>query len=273
MKLSPEDVKLFYKLMWPLQFYVNQQRHILPHVGSLEAYIACSQQDKVQVRNALYENIDLLDDFVAKNPADLSTDELAIVRSWKRFVAGDFYIVRFLKKATIFVDSSDPPHVYAVLGLMDSLQDIFYHRKPPIWVETVLLPFKGKIIYDDLLNAYNIYFGSGIRGNMKEIYLAAKQNRRIIEILEPERQPKKRAPRKPPRDWRPVVDELVKAAGKLKGGSSPVQSPAFSLLKASARLAQAAAHDPDDLDALWKLEESVRRALLRMETVLDRAER
>ena len=271
MKLSPEDANLFYKLMWPLQFYINQQRQIIPHLSSLEEYIE-SQQDKTQVRNAIYENIGLLDAFIAENPAHLSDDELAIVQSWKRFVAGNFYIVRLLKKTNIFVDSSDPPRVYAVLGLMDSLQDIFYHRKPPIWVQTVLLPFKGKIVYDGMLSVYNMYFGPGIRGNMKEIYMAAKQNRRIIETLEPERQPKKRETRKPLRDWRPVVDELVKTAGKLKGGPSPVQSPAFSLLKASARLAQAAVHAPDDLDALWKLEGSVRRALRRLETVLDRAE-
>ena len=104
---------------------------------------------------------------------------------------------------------------------------------------------------------------------------AAKQNRRIIETLEPERQPpkKKRKPRKPPPDWRPVMDELVETAEKLKGGQSPVQSPAFSVLKASARLAQAAVHNPDDLDALWELGWRVQKALRRLETVLDRAER
>jgi len=275
MKLSLEDAELFYKLMWPLQFYVNQQRQILRNVDSLEAYIACPQSDKMEVRNALYENIGLLDAFVGENPAHLSADELAIVQNWKRFVAGDFYIVRFLKKAAMFVDTNDPPQVYAVLGLTDSLEDIFYGRKPPIWVQTVLLPFKGRIVYDGLLNVYNIYFGSGIRGNLKEIYMAAKQNRRIIETLEPEQQPpkKKRAPGKPPPDWRPVLGELVKTAEKLKGGQSPVQSPAFSVLKASARLAQAAVHNPDDLDALWELGWSVQKALRRFETVLDRAEK
>ena len=97
-----------------------------------------------------------------------------------------------------------------------------------------------------------------------------KQNRRIIKTLEPERPPpqKERAPRKPPPDRQPVVDELVKTTRKLKGGESPVQSPAFSLLKASARLAQAAIHDPDDLDTLWEMEKRVQRALRRLETVL-----
>jgi len=109
MKLSPKDTELFYKLMWPLQFYVNRQRQILPHVDSLEAYIECPQPDKLEVRNALYEDIGLLDAFVAENPTHLSAGELAIVQSWKHFVADDFHIERFLKKATMFVDSSDPP--------------------------------------------------------------------------------------------------------------------------------------------------------------------
>lgn len=33
---------LFYKLMWPLQFYVNQQCQILPHLDSLEVYYTTS---------------------------------------------------------------------------------------------------------------------------------------------------------------------------------------------------------------------------------------
>lgn len=113
-----------------------------------------------------------------------------------------------------------------------------------------------------------------MRELLNEIYMVAKQNRCIIETLEPERQPrkKKQVPRKPPPDWRPVVDELVKMTEGLKGGQSPVQSPAFSVLKASARLAQAAVHDPDDLDALWEMGRSVQKALRRLETVLDRAE-
>jgi hypothetical protein len=58
----------------------------------------------------------------------------------------------------------------------------------------------------------------------------------------------------------------------MKGGPA-VQSPAFSLLRAAAQLAQAAVHSPDGLDELWDLERRVRRALTRLQTVLDRAER
>lgn len=36
MNLSQEDADLFFKLMWDLQFYVNQQRQILTNVKSIE---------------------------------------------------------------------------------------------------------------------------------------------------------------------------------------------------------------------------------------------
>jgi len=44
------------------------------------------------VRDALYENPQLIDAFAAENPFGFSDEELDIVRSWKHFVAGDFFI-------------------------------------------------------------------------------------------------------------------------------------------------------------------------------------
>jgi hypothetical protein len=276
MKLSSDDMTLFYKLMWPLQFYVNQQLKILPEVTSLEAYIKeTDSTEKLKVRDALYENIELLDAFVAENPAQFTPEELAITQSWQHFVRGDFYVERFLKKGAILIGSGDPPRVYMVQGLTDSLQDTLagYYR-PPIVIKTVLLPFKGQIIYDGLLQTYNVFFGGGIRGDLRETYMAAKQNGRIIETLDPKLQAQQRqkSRARPTRDWRAETDALVKAAKELKGGQVPIQSEAFSLLRASAALAQAAAHDLDDLDTLWKLEKRVQRALGKLETVLYRAE-
>lgn len=54
MKLSREDADLFFKLMWRLQFYVNQERQILPNIKSVEAYAALPMSDKVEVRDALW---------------------------------------------------------------------------------------------------------------------------------------------------------------------------------------------------------------------------
>jgi hypothetical protein len=200
MKLSQEDADLFFKLMWGLQFYVNQQRHVLPEIKSVEAYEALSMSDKIEVRDALWEHPDLIDDYLAQNPDGLSVEEAELVGKWKRFVAGTFQIFRFLKKHTIFIGEGS--QVYAVLGLYDGLEDVFYGRRPPIMIQAVLLPFKGRIVYDGVFRGYNIVFGGGIRSSLNEEYMAAKQNGRIITTLEP---------------------ELAKSA-KAKGASSPLWS-------------------------------------------------
>ncbi len=50
-------------------------------------------------------------------------------------------------------------------------------------VETVLLPFGDEIIYDSLMQPYNITFGSGIRGNLKGLYDDAKERGAILTAL------------------------------------------------------------------------------------------
>jgi hypothetical protein len=271
MKLSADDATLYYKLMWPLQFYVNKKLHILSNVDSMEVYIhECDYEDKLSVRNALYQHPELIDAFADANPAQLTDEELALVRGWKNHVAEDFYIERFLAKGSILIEGrKDKPQVYLVLGLMESLEETLHYYNPPIMIKTVLLPFKGCIIYDGLVQTYSIFFGGGIRRNLKEIYLAAKQNQRIIETLEGVK-PLSATSVKPTRDWSSEINELIKMVNKLKGEKVPIQSEAFSLLKTSALLAQAAAHDPDDLESLWKLNGKVSRALRQLEAALNR---
>lgn len=270
MKLSQVDADLFYRLMWGLQFYVNQQRRVLSDVGSVEEYAALSMQEKVEVRDVLWENPDLIKAYVQQNPDGLTNGELDIVRKWERYVKGTFKVFRYLKKHTIFVGES--AQVYGVLGLYSSFEEMYYGRRLPIMVEAVLLPFQGKIIYDGIVRGYNITFGGGIRSSLKEEYMAAKQNGRIIVTLEPELVEPKRPRLKPSEDWRLTVDDLVEATEKMKGGPV-VQRAAFTLLRASAKLTQIAVHNPDDLDELWRQERRVRMALTQLQTVLERAER
>jgi hypothetical protein len=227
----------------------------------------------LQVRNSLYEHPELIDAFIAENPAQLSPEELSIIQSWKNFVKSDFYIERFLKTGAICIGSGD--RVYLVQGLSNSIQEVLGELPLPIMVKTVLLSFKGRIVYDGLFQPYNVFFGRGIKGDLKETYLAAKQNRRIIESLEPNQPTQQARPKRQQlvRDWRPEVDHVVEIASKLKGGQASFQKEAFSLLKASAELAQVVVHQPEDLDALWKTTNRVNRALSRMAEALNRADR
>ena len=101
MKLSADDASLFYEMMGSLRFFVNQHCNILPHCASLEDYVVAPPNEQLKVRNALYENLHLLDTFLSTNPAQLSDDKLKIVQSWRHFVSGSFFVERYLKKGTI----------------------------------------------------------------------------------------------------------------------------------------------------------------------------
>ena len=184
MTLDAEDGKLFFELMWKLQFYVNQKRGFHTNISSRTEYARLPAQKKLKARDALWENPELIEAYVQDNPDALAPDQLQIVQKWKGFIKGPFFILRHLKKGSIFIGKDD--EVYAVHGIQDPLEEVIPSHTLPQMVEAILLPFKGRIIYDGLLSGYSIHFGGGIRSNLNRTYMIAKQRNRIITTLEPD---------------------------------------------------------------------------------------
>lgn len=272
MKLSKQEADLFFKLMWSLQNYVNLKMGIVADVATVDEYKDLPSSQKIEIRDALYNNIELIDSYLKENPQDLSAEELEIVKSWKKFQQGNYYIERTLKKYAIFIGEKK---VYGVLALYDTLEDVLPYARWPYYTIAVLLPFKGKIIYDGLLQGYRVSFGGGIKSSLKETYMAAKQNGRIIESFDPKTQAEIAASRETPtKDFGPTIDEISRQAKKLRAsrGTPAIHSPAFSLVKASTEFARKAVEDSDDLDELWRIMKKVNRAIRKAETVLNRAE-
>jgi len=108
MYLSESEVERFYSVWFPLLHFVNQHRNVVPSFPQEWRDANVSPEVAVPVRDALWENDELLEAFIAENPAQLSQDDLALVESWKHRVGGNFFIFRHLKKYTIFIDESSP---------------------------------------------------------------------------------------------------------------------------------------------------------------------
>lgn len=270
MLVSHEDAARFYRLTWGLQFFIGRQRQRLPDIRSLEEYTVAPSATKIAIRDLVWENPDLIDVYADQNPDGLSEEELGIVRSWKRFVAGKFTVYRYLKDGAIFIGDSQ---VYAVMGLHDRFENVFSGRPLPIWIEAVLLPYQGKVIYDGVVRTYNVYLGAGIRGGLKEEYLTAKQNERIITSLEPEASVLEPRPQacELGTEIKAAAADVVKSSERLRGGDA-VQGATFGLLRVSAKVAHSAANTPEDLDEVRRLARQVQTALTRLRNVLDRAE-
>jgi len=270
MLVSQDDAAQFFRLMWGLQFYVSRQRKLLPELHSIEDYGRLDRQAKVSVRDALWEHPELIDAYVQANPDQRSAEELELISKWKGFIAGKFFVFRYLKDYAILLGDSQ---VYGVKALYDTFDAIFHGHPLPIMIETVLLPYKGHVIYDGMCRSYNLEFGSGIRGDLKEQYMVAKQAGRILTSLEaraPAAKPLS-AERKLTPETADVAGEIVKSSERLRGGTA-IQSAAFGVLRASAKLAETAILQPEDLDEVERVERQVLRALNRLQRILERAE-
>ena len=182
MKLIPDEADLFYKLHTALLCYANQQLQLGLDIEDPEDVLFTPLDEINTIRQSLYADLSLIERFAEANPYHFSPDELDIVRSWVHLRQGSFYIFRYLKRYTVFLDDGDPPHAYGVLGLRSDFDELVGRTLPRL-VEAVLLPFRGKIVFDGLLSGYNIFFGSGIKGRLKVTYRSAKEREGIITDL------------------------------------------------------------------------------------------
>ncbi len=270
MNLSVEDTTRFYGVWFPLLAYTCQQQQVLPGVSAGDDVPDLPKTDVARIRDMLLEHPELLGRFIAENPEHLTPDQLAIAAAWEHRIAGDFFVVRFLKAYSVFMGASDPAHLYGVLGLYDPLKDLFDGASLPLYVRAVLLPFEGKIVYDGLITTYSIYFGPGIRSSTSKQYNQLKEREGIIEqLVDAEGQPHiltslaRQKPRKPAPDWRPVIDEMAAKAEKMRQADTKLQGATLELLRASARLSQAAFSDPHpDLSSALR---QVRNALAKVQ--------
>lgn len=182
MKLSKEDVELFYRLYHPLLVYVNKKFEIIKGIDSPEDFKKFSIEEINKLRDRLYKHPELINSFVSENPLNFSHNELKIISSWKDFVKGRFLVFRYLKNYTVFLDADESPKAYGVLALNTTFEEMVGPYLP-VMVESVLLPFNDKIIYDSIFFPYRMTFGGGIRRSFNDAYQEAKSRFGIITSL------------------------------------------------------------------------------------------
>lgn len=264
MTLPPADGKLFFELMWKLQYYVNQQRGLHKGISSLEAYASLPTEKKIKARDELWKDATLIEAYVRENLDALPAGELQMIHNWKNFIKGSFFILRHLKKGSIFIGNDN--QVYVVHGIQDPLEEVIPSYALPQMVEAVLLPFKGQIIYDGVLTGYRVHFGGGIRSDINHAYTVAKHKNRIISTLEPDQSHPVEV--KPKKNILPQLKEISATTSKLKGASA-LQKSALALARASLEVSIADAEgalSPDEISALAR---NIHKASTRLLNLFD----
>ncbi|MCZ7635321.1 MAG: plasmid pRiA4b ORF-3 family protein [Verrucomicrobia bacterium] len=182
MLLPAEDAALFFKLHCALMQFVNEQLKVVGVPESVTPYAALPVGQRRQVVEALVSRLDLIDAFIAANPARLSPEELEIVSSWRHLVSGRFIALRQLQKHMILLACQGTPTAYGLVALVDPMERVIPMPLPAM-IETVLLPFRGKITYDGIISSFNVTFGPGSRRRFEQNLRIAKASHRLLTSL------------------------------------------------------------------------------------------
>lgn len=188
MILPRPEVDRFYRIWWALLRYTNARRQVLADWPEPSAEDSLPISEIAKVRDVLWADDSLREAFLAENPAALPAADLETVAGWQHRVADSFFVVRYLKKHTIFLRDGTPARTYGVVGLVSSFPELLGPHLP-VHVQAVLLPFGNTIICDGLLARSNVTFGSGIRERLDLVYRDAHERGDVITSLPPQRKP------------------------------------------------------------------------------------
>lgn len=182
MTLPKRDVDRFFKLYHGLLFYANKKYNIIKSLKKPDDIFGAPFSDILELKEKLYADPEMIDTFVKENPMGFSSQDLDIIRSWKNFVKGKFMIMNYKKNSTIFLELTDPPKAYGVLGLNSSFQEMLGPNLP-VSAELTLLPYEDKITYDGTLLSNRVIFGPHVRRDFKLLLNQAKGLYGIITQL------------------------------------------------------------------------------------------
>ena len=186
MQLTKDDADLFFKIWLGLLNYVNDKYKIAFRIGKITRYISFRPGKLLAIRNKLWENKEIISEYVEKSADTLTEREINILKSWEAYeISGIFAIIKHMRAYSVFMAHGENPKLYGVVGITDSIGEKVPASMLPLLTEAVLLPFEGKIIYDSLLVPYDIMLGSDLSMEMERSYHELKKKNGIIAHLPP----------------------------------------------------------------------------------------
>jgi hypothetical protein len=179
MVLSIEERKMFFKNWLKLLAFVNKKYKIIKNFGNPESPVGLNIDELMKIREKLWENSYIINEYLEKTK--INNEDEKIVNSWNKYINGKFLFIKSLKKYSIFMDF-DEKRLFGVYGISSPIVDMMPYL--PIMIQTVLIPFNGKIIYDSLIKQDNVSFGKNMRQSFNEEYIEIKRRNGIINILD-----------------------------------------------------------------------------------------
>ena len=149
MILNNEQNDRFFDTMDSLLYYVNERFRVVEGF-TLDFASALDDVKGSIVAHTLWENVEIIDEFVRDNPHHLSQQCLQVALSWKNALPGLYTLVRYQGGRAVLMGEAG---VFSVAGVTYELEGEI--GPAPAYVELVLLPFDDLIVYDGFMQAYD----------------------------------------------------------------------------------------------------------------------
>ena len=169
-QLSRSECTLFYETWYGLMGFVNKRKKVISTAIKPVYPNPVSEEHIYKVREVLWENPELIDDYLGTSM--LSDEKIELLKAWRdHHKKGMFFLVDYKPEYAVIIGSNEQKEdrLYGIKGISRSLSDAM-QREIPLQLETVLLPFKDKIIYDSFMSSMPIGFGEGAKKAFREMY-------------------------------------------------------------------------------------------------------
>ena len=158
MILSRLQCRRFFALFDALTVYANGWLDVVEEAELMAGGPrGIDEQAQAEVSRELWQNLNVIDDFVRENPAGLTTGELACVSSWRDGLTDTFLVDVFPDGEIKFVGGG---YAFEVTGLSKEIATMI--PELPAAVQATLLPFDGRIVFAEYLGLLAIDFGDGM---------------------------------------------------------------------------------------------------------------
>ncbi|ETA80156.1 YecA family protein [Youngiibacter fragilis] len=174
-QLSADECREFYETWYGLLGFVNERKKVINAVIRPEYPNVVSDMKIHKVREVLWDNPELIEEYIKKTA--LPQDKIEILKQWStKFRKGMFFVLEYQPEYAVIIDSDEhgKDRLYGIKGISNSVSGAL-QRKLPVQIETVLLPFKGKIIYDGFMASMQIEYAEGAKAAFSEMYANAKR--------------------------------------------------------------------------------------------------
>lgn len=147
--LNDEQCARFFDTMDALLYYVNDRFKVVEGF-TLDYDGQIGDMKTALVARTLWENIEVIDDFVRDNPFQLPQRCLETALAWKTALPGVYAVVRYQAGHAILMNDVG---VFSMGGVTLEVEGEI--GQVPAYVDVVLLPFDDGIVYDGFLQVYD----------------------------------------------------------------------------------------------------------------------